>query len=239
MGAYEEPSPRPRRWEKCEKDNNDCLDIDIAERALFDDIRDDESESEESVKVLLRYCGCNQEGYGESYQNASSFDTTATGSYETSGGVNDLIQNIETIAATAADDNVDNNENGTTVDNGDDLLPSPSGKLLMSADADVNDDEKGNKMMGIEGVSVEASSNDGIVVVDEEKQFSNHELTPTHHHHQPDDKTPIDEQPMMKPLMMNSQIVMLHMMNSPMKMLLSNHKQYKASLVTLNARKNS
>eukprot|EP00985_Skeletonema_marinoi_P031183 scaffold36676_cov240-Skeletonema_marinoi.AAC.5 len=192
MGAYEEPSPRPRRWEKCEKDNNDCLDI--SERALLNDIRDDESE--ESVKVLLRYCGCNQEGYGESYQNASSFDTTGTGSYETSGGVNDLIQNIETIAATAADDNVDNNENGTTVDNGDGLLPSPSGKLLMSADADVNDDEKGNKMMGIaeaEGVSVEASSNDGIVVVDEEKQLSNHELTPTHH--QPDDKTPIDEQP--------------------------------------------
>ena len=190
MGAYEEPSPRPLRWEKGEEDNNDCLDI--AKRALFDDIRDDESEA--SVKVLLRYCGCNQECYGELYQNSSSFDTTGTGSYEMSGGVNDLVQNIETIAATASDDNVDNNENGTTVDNGDDLLPSPSGKLLMSAD--VNDDEKGNKMMGIaeaEGVSVEISSNDGIVVVDEEKQLSNHELTPTDH--QPDEKTPIDEQP--------------------------------------------
>eukprot|EP00984_Skeletonema_dohrnii_P029601 scaffold20362_cov141-Skeletonema_dohrnii-CCMP3373.AAC.1 len=193
MGAYEEPSPRPRRWEKGEKDNNDCLDI--AERALFDDIRDDESEA--SVKVLLRYCGCNQEGYGEHYQNSGSFDTTGTGSYETSGGVNDLVQNIKTIAATAADDNVDSNENGTTVDNGDDLLPSPSGKLLISADANVNDDEKGNKMMGIaeaEDVSVEVSSIDGNnVVVDEEKQLSNHELAPTDH--QPDDTTPIDEQP--------------------------------------------
>ena len=260
---------RPRRWEV---DNNDYLDI--AERALFDDddIRDDESE--ESIKVLLRYCGCNQEGYGKCYRNSTcSFETAGTRlSYERSGDGSDLIESIRTIeeaaddndgvvengttininnddgenvdgcneegyccyqnststcgnttgsyetskddnieaAAIAAadddDDNVDNNEYRCTGDNDDDddLLPSPSGKLLMSAGE--NDDAEAIEMLDIaEGLSVEVSSNEGNVVVDddEEKQLSNDELTPTDHQpddttlvvEQLDDESPYDEQP--------------------------------------------
>eukprot|EP00984_Skeletonema_dohrnii_P023847 scaffold12953_cov123-Skeletonema_dohrnii-CCMP3373.AAC.2 len=252
----------PRRWEV---DNNDYLDI--AERALFDDddIRDDESE--ESIKVLLRYCGCNQEGYGKCYQNSTcSFETAGTRlSYERSGDGSDLIESIRTIeeaaddndrvvedgttinihnddgenvdgyneegyccyqnstststcgnttgsydyetskddnieaaaaAAAVADNNVDNNENLSTGENDDDLLPSPSGKLLMSAGE--NYDAEAIEMLDIaEGLSVEvsSSSNEGNVVVDddEEKQLSNDELTPTDH--QPDDTTPVVDQP--------------------------------------------
>ena len=258
---------RPRRWEV---DNNDYLDI--AERALFDDddIRDDESE--ESIKVLLRYCGCNQEGYGKCYRNSTcSFETAGTRlSYERSGDGSDLIESIRTIEeaaddndrvvedgttinidnddgenvdgcneegyccyqnststcgnttgsydyetskddnieAAAADNNVDNNENLSTGDNDvdDDLLPSPSGKLLMSAGE--NDDAEAIEMLDIaEGLSVEvsSSSNEGNVVVDddEENQLSNDELTPTDHRpddtspvvEQPDDEAPYDEQP--------------------------------------------
>ncbi|KAK1736564.1 hypothetical protein QTG54_012586 [Skeletonema marinoi] len=170
-------------------------------RALFDDIPDDESEA--SIEVLFRYMGCTQEAYGERYQYptiSATMTMETTGSYETSGDNNDLIENIESIES--IDDNDDANEtanistnenaddkdddaNETADDNdddGDDLLRSPSGTLLINND---DDEEEANEPKDI------AES-----IVDEKKELFSKELTSsTPTAEQLDNTTPPDKQP--------------------------------------------
>ena len=219
--------------------DNELLDmLEIPERALVDDIRDDESE--ESVKVLLRYCGCTDEAYGEGGRYENSFDVTTenTASYETSGDDNDLIENIESIKTAedngdvdetgtedgnncnllqspsgnieiiiTAEDNADVNETGSKDGNNCNLLPSPSGKTLMNADEiqddevrdEVNESNEVNESMdNSKNLSIEGSSNDGIV--DEDQQHVNNDLTSTDKQPNdtastPDDDPPLEEEP--------------------------------------------
>ncbi len=173
MGAHTTPASScscsyqsHRHWgkdpERCGKggeavNDNELLDmLEIPEKALVDDIdeiRDDESE--ESVKVLLRYCGCTEETYGK----GGSFDVTeSTESYETSGDDNDLIENIEIVKTAEEEaegkdndeDDADANETGTEGENNGNLVPSPSGsdniEIIKTAEAEDNDNADVNEI---------------------------------------------------------------------------------------------